>query len=96
MTEPVDVGPLASPFDADPAFPLHRGGKIEVRPTVRVRDRAGLSLAYTPGVARVCTAIADDPDLAFDFTWKSNTVLIVTDGTAVLGLGDIGPLGSLP
>ena len=96
MTEPVDVGPLASPFDTDPAFPLHRGGKIEVRPTVRVRDRAGLSLAYTPGVARVCTAIADDPDLAFDFTWKSNTVLIVTDGTAVLGLGDIGPLGSLP
>ena len=96
MTEPVDTGPLASAFDADPAFPLHRGGKIEVRPTVRVRDRAGLSLAYTPGVARVCTAIADDPDLAFDFTWKSNTVLIVTDGTAVLGLGDIGPLGSLP
>ena len=80
----------------DPAFPLHQGGKIEVRPTVRVRDRAGLALAYTPGVARVSSAIAVDPELARDYTWKSNTVLVVTDGTAVLGLGDIGPLGALP
>jgi malate dehydrogenase (oxaloacetate-decarboxylating) len=91
-----NTGPLASPFDSDPAFPLHRGGKIEVRPAVRVRDRAGLSLAYTPGVARVSSAIAADPQLAYDFTWKANTVLIVTDGTAVLGLGDIGPEGALP
>ena len=52
-------GPLADPRDHDPVFPLHKGGKIEVRPTVRVRDRAGLSLAYTPGVARVSEAIAD-------------------------------------
>ena len=89
-------GPLADPRDSDPVFPLHKGGKIEVRPTVRVRDRAGLSLAYTPGVARVCEAIAADPDLAYRYTWKSNTVLIVTDGTAVLGLGDIGPLAALP
>lgn len=96
MTTQDVPGPLASPFDSDPAFPLHRGGKIEVRPTVRVRDRAGLSLAYTPGVARVCTALAEDPELAYDFTWKANTVLIVTDGTAVLGLGDIGPIGALP
>jgi malate dehydrogenase (oxaloacetate-decarboxylating) len=96
MTESGDLGPLASPFDADPAFPLHRGGKIEVRPAVRVRDRAGLSLAYTPGVARVSSALAENPELAYDFTWKANTVLIVTDGTAVLGLGDIGPIGALP
>ena len=80
----------------DPVFPLHQGGKIEIRPTVRVRDRAGLALAYTPGVARVSSAIAADPELARDYTWKSNTVLVVTDGTAVLGLGDIGPLGALP
>jgi len=75
---------------------LHRGGKIEIRPTVEINDTEGLSLAYTPGVARVCEAIAAEPDLAYDYTWKSNTVLIVTDGTAVLGLGDIGPLGALP
>jgi malate dehydrogenase (oxaloacetate-decarboxylating) len=96
MTSSDDLGPLASRFDADPAFPLHRGGKIEVRPAVRVRDRAGLSLAYTPGVARVSSALAEDPELAYDYTWKANTVLIVTDGTAVLGLGDIGPIGALP
>ena len=82
--------------DLDPAFPLHRGGKIEVRPAVRVRDKGGLALAYTPGVARVSSAIAQDPALAREYTWKSNTVLVVTDGTAVLGLGDIGPLGALP
>ncbi len=80
----------------DPAFPLHRRGKIEVRPTVRIRDGAGLALAYTPGVARVSQAIASDPELVFDYTWKSNTVLVVTDGTAVLGLGDIGPRAALP
>ncbi|MFI0433806.1 MAG: NADP-dependent malic enzyme [Candidatus Nanopelagicales bacterium] len=82
--------------ELDPAFPLHRGGKIEVRPTVRIRDREGLALAYTPGVARVSEAIAADPSLAFSYTWKANTVLIVTDGTAVLGLGDIGPAAALP
>lgn len=80
----------------DPAFPLHRGGKIEVRPAVRIRDAEGLALAYTPGVARVSQAIAADPDLAYDYTWKANTVLVVTDGTAVLGIGDIGPLAALP
>jgi len=89
-------GPLADPRDHDPVFPFHKGGKIEVRPTVRVRDRAGLSLAYTPGVARISEAIAADPELAYRYTWKANTVLIVTDGTAVLGLGDIGPLAALP
>ena len=84
------------PWDCDPAFTIHRGGKIEVRPTVRIRDAEGLSLAYTPGVARVSQAIAADTDRVYEYTWKSNTVLVVTDGTAVLGLGDIGPEAALP
>jgi malate dehydrogenase (oxaloacetate-decarboxylating) len=77
-------------------FALHRGGKIEVRSTVRVRDREGLALAYTPGVARVSEAIAADPGLADTYTWRSNVVAVVSDGTAVLGLGNIGPLAALP
>ncbi|MFE4516834.1 NADP-dependent malic enzyme [Kitasatospora sp. NPDC056783] len=77
-------------------FALHRGGKMEIRATVPVRDADDLSLAYTPGVARVCTAIAEQPELVDDYTWKANTVAVVTDGTAVLGLGDIGPQASLP
>ncbi len=80
----------------DPAFSFCEGGKIEVRPTVRVRDADELSMAYTPGVAGVCEAIARDPDLAYRYTWKRNAILIVTDGTAVLGLGNIGPLAALP
>ena len=80
----------------DPAFALHIGGKIEVLSTVALETREDLSLAYTPGVARVCTAIERDPDLVYEYTWKSNTVAVVTDGTAVLGLGDIGPEASLP
>ncbi|MDP9182508.1 MAG: NAD-dependent malic enzyme, partial [Actinomycetota bacterium] len=82
--------------DADPAFALHRGGKIEVGLSVPLETREDLSLAYTPGVARICTAIEQQPDLAYDYTWKSRTVAIVTDGTAVLGLGDIGALAGLP
>ncbi|RKT15949.1 malate dehydrogenase (oxaloacetate-decarboxylating) [Streptomyces sp. 1114.5] len=80
----------------DAVFALHRGGKMEIRATVPVRDADDLSLAYTPGVARVCTAIAEQPELVNDYTWKANTVAVVTDGTAVLGLGDIGPQASLP
>jgi malate dehydrogenase (oxaloacetate-decarboxylating) len=85
-----------APRDSDPVFALHRGGKVEVVSSVPVETREDLSLAYTPGVARVCTAIAQDQDLAYDYTWKSHTVAVVTDGTAVLGLGDIGPAAALP
>ncbi len=80
----------------DPAFALHRGGKMAIVSTVPLADRDDLSLAYTPGVARVCTAIQADPSLVHDLTWKSNVVAVVTDGTAVLGLGDIGPAAALP
>jgi malate dehydrogenase (oxaloacetate-decarboxylating) len=72
------------------------GGKLETVSTVPLRDRDDLSLAYTPGVARVCSAIEASPDLVHDLTWKSNVVAVVTDGSAVLGLGDIGPEASLP
>jgi malate dehydrogenase (oxaloacetate-decarboxylating) len=80
----------------DPVFPLHLGGKIEVRSTVALQDRADLSLAYTPGVARVCAVIQADPPAVYDYTVKSHMVAVVTDGTAVLGLGDIGPAAALP
>ncbi|MFJ9555117.1 NADP-dependent malic enzyme [Nocardiopsis sp. NPDC101807] len=85
-----------SHLDEDPAFALHRGGKLHISSSVDVHDHEGLSLAYTPGVARVCDAIAETPELVETYTWKSNLVAVVTDGTAVLGLGDIGPEASLP
>ncbi|MDX6359960.1 MAG: hypothetical protein QOH37_3014 [Nocardioidaceae bacterium] len=84
------------PFAGDPVFDLHVGGKMEIRSTVGLTDREGLSLAYTPGVARVCEAIAADPSLTQHYTWVPNTVAVVTDGTAVLGLGDIGPAAAMP
>ncbi|MEU4334556.1 NADP-dependent malic enzyme [Micromonospora lupini] len=81
---------------ADPVFQLHRGGKMAVASTVPLTSREDLSLAYTPGVARVCEAIAADPALADDYTWASHAVAVVTDGSAVLGLGNIGPRAALP
>ena len=80
----------------DRTFAMHEHGKIEVRSLAPARDRDDLSMAYTPGVARVCKAIATDPKRARELTIKRNTVAIVTDGTAVLGLGDIGPAAALP
>jgi malate dehydrogenase (oxaloacetate-decarboxylating) len=83
-------------FAADSTFLAHIGGKIRIEPKIAIKTRQDLSTVYTPGVARVSMAIAADPGKAFQLTIKRNTVAIVTDGTAVLGLGDIGPLGALP
>jgi malate dehydrogenase (oxaloacetate-decarboxylating) len=80
----------------DRTFQLHVGGKIEQRNKLPLRTRDDLSMAYTPGVARVCTAIHEDRDKAFQYTIKRNTVAVVSDGSAVLGLGDIGPEAAMP
>jgi malate dehydrogenase (oxaloacetate-decarboxylating) len=81
---------------SDRVFLMHLGGKIEVVSKAPLKTRADLSMAYTPGVARVCEAIARDPEKVFTLTIKRNTVAVVTDGTAVLGLGDIGPAAAMP
>jgi len=81
---------------SDRTFLLHLGGKIHMEPNLPVKTRDDLSMAYTPGVARVCRAIADDPESVWNLTSKRNTVAVVTDGTAVLGLGDIGPEAAMP
>jgi malate dehydrogenase (oxaloacetate-decarboxylating) len=86
----------AHPYAGDPVFDLHLGGKMGVALTVPLTGRDELSLAYTPGVARVCSAIAEQPSLSEHYTWVPNTVAVVTDGTAVLGLGDIGPAAAMP
>jgi malate dehydrogenase (oxaloacetate-decarboxylating) len=80
----------------DRTFQLHRGGKIHTGLSSPVKTRDDLSMAYTPGVARVCSAIAENRQKAFKYTIKANTVAVVTDGTAVLGLGDIGPEAAMP
>ena len=86
----------ADRFADDPAFAVHEGGKLVVRPTRSIDSVADLALTYTPGVARVSSAIAAEPALADRFTWAPRVVAVVSDGTAVLGLGDIGPAAALP
>jgi malate dehydrogenase (oxaloacetate-decarboxylating) len=81
---------------SDRTFLVHLGGKIEVTPKTPVKTRDDLSMVYTPGVARVSSAIAADPSKVWTLTMKANTVAVVTDGTAVLGLGDVGPAAALP
>ncbi|NTW39342.1 MAG: NAD-dependent malic enzyme [Cellulomonadaceae bacterium] len=81
---------------SDRTFLLHLGGKLSIESKVPIRNRDDLSMVYTPGVARVCEAIAARPSDARNLTIKRNTIAVVTDGTAVLGLGDIGPLAALP
>ena len=81
---------------SDRTFLMHLGGKIEIASKMPLKTRDDLSMAYTPGVARVCEAIHKDPEKAFNLTIKKNTVAVVSDGTAVLGLGDIGPAAAMP
>ncbi|HEY7517175.1 MAG TPA: malic enzyme-like NAD(P)-binding protein [Methylomirabilota bacterium] len=81
---------------SDRTFLMHLGGKIEIKSKASVKTRDDLSMAYTPGVARVCMAIHRDPEKAYTLTIKQNSVAVVSDGTAVLGLGDIGPNGAQP
>src|ERR687890_1500922 len=83
-------------FADDPAFAVHEGGKLEVRPTRSITSIADLALTYTPGVARVSSAIAAEPELARRYTWAPRVVAVVSDGSAVLRLGDIGPAAALP
>ena len=80
----------------DRTFNLHRGGKISVESKISLKRQSDLAMAYTPGVARICTAIANDPQQVYNLTIKNNTVAIVTDGSAVLGLGNLGPAAALP
>ncbi|MFD0671414.1 NAD-dependent malic enzyme [Cohnella sp. GCM10027633] len=81
---------------SDQTLLLHLGGKLEVAPRIRIRTRDDLSRVYTPGVAKVCLAIHEDPQAAYSLTIKRNTVAVVSDGSAVLGLGNIGPAAAMP
>lgn len=81
---------------SDRTFLMHLGGKISIQPNTPIKNRDDLSRAYTPGVARVCTAIHENPRKAYSLTIKRNTVAVITDGTSVLGLGDIGPHAAAP
>jgi len=80
----------------DRTFNLHRGGKISITSRIEIKNVSDLAMAYTPGVGRVCMAIAQDPEQVYSLTIKQNTVAIVTDGSAVLGLGNLGPEAALP
>ena len=80
----------------DEIFDAHRGGKLEVHSRLPLESKRDLSISYTPGVARVCSAIQDDPNLVRELTWAGRNVAIISDGSAVLGLGNIGPAGALP
>lgn len=93
-----DMDPPIEPLQLadEEIFAAHQGGKVHVESTIPLENTHDLSVAYTPGVARVCSAIQDDPGLARQYTWIGNTVAVITDGTAVLGLGDIGPQAALP
>ncbi|NNU95413.1 NAD-dependent malic enzyme [Anoxybacillus sp. EFIL] len=81
---------------SDRTFLMHIGGKIEVKSKIPIKTRDDLARVYTPGVARICTAIAEDATKAYSLTIKRNTVAVISDGTAVLGLGDIGPYAAMP
>ena len=93
---PAPEQPVPDRFADDPAFAVHEGGKLSVSSTRPIESIADLALTYTPGVARVSSAIAAEPELARRFTWAPRVVAVVSDGTAVLGLGDIGPAAALP
>src|SRR5687768_14808047 len=94
---PMAASPHVPLFDPEsPVFRAHEGGKLGVHATQPLRDRDDLALLYTPGVAEVSLATAADPSLSTRYTARGNTVAVISDGTAVLGLGDIGPLGAMP
>ena len=90
------AGAAAAPIDDQEIFASHRGGKLSIASTVPLESKRDLSIAYTPGVAQVSRAIAAEPELAKTLTWAERLVVVVSDGTAVLGLGNIGPSASLP
>ena len=96
MTVIPDSIPMTDPYADDPAFAMHVGGKLAITSRVAVDNPEDLALAYTPGVGRVSQAIADQPDRVWRYTGRSNAVAVLSNGTAVLGLGDIGPEAAMP